>query len=78
MVVSRSPRHGFGVALGLLLVSISSSAVAQVALNNADGLLNEMTRRFQGAMAGWSAAILTVANGLFWSLATLSLVWMAM
>ena len=78
MVVTRRACYGYAVALGLLLVSISSSAVAQVALDNADGILNEMTRRFQMAMAGWSAAILTVANGLFWSLATLSLVWMGM
>jgi len=77
MVVTRRPRQTLGVALGLLLVSFSTSAPAQAALNTGDGVLNEMTRRFQIAMAGWSDAILTVASGMFWSLATISLVWMA-
>lgn len=63
-------------ALGLLLWA--DSAFAQVAsLESADGMINEIGRRFQGQLAQWGTTLHTAATRIFWFLALISLVWMA-
>lgn len=60
----------------LILVTWSNSSWAQASLDNADGMINEIGRRFQGQLAQWGVTIHAAATRIFWFLALVSLVWM--
>jgi type IV secretion system protein VirB6/type IV secretion system protein TrbL len=60
--------------MGLLLVLWWWPGEAQAAINSA-GLLDTALQNFQTSAAGWAAYITARASWLFWTLATISLVW---
>jgi P-type conjugative transfer protein TrbL len=60
--------------IGLLLVLWWCPGEAQAAINSA-GLLDTALQSFQTSAAGWAAYITARASWLFWTLATISLVW---
>jgi type IV secretion system protein TrbL len=59
------------VAFGLLA---SASSVAHAQIDNA-GVLDQALKRYRDAAQGWQDAAHGAASSLFWSLATISLVW---
>ena len=60
--------------IGLLLVLWWWPGEAQAAINSA-GLLDTALQNFQTSAAGWATYITARASWLFWTLATISLVW---
>ena len=60
--------------IGLLLTLWWWPGEAQAAINSA-GLLDTALQNFQTSAAGWAAYITARASWLFWTLATISLVW---
>jgi type IV secretion system protein VirB6/type IV secretion system protein TrbL len=60
--------------IGLLLVLRWWPGEAQAAINSA-GLLDTALQNFQTSAAGWATYIIARASWLFWTLATISLVW---
>ncbi len=60
--------------MGLLLVLWWWPGEAQAAINSA-GLLDTALQNFQTSAAGWATYITARASWLFWTLATISLVW---
>ena len=60
--------------IGLLLVLWWWPGEVQAAINSA-GLLDTALQNFQTSAAGWAAYITARASWLFWTLATISLVW---
>ena len=61
-------------AIGLLLALLCRPDEAQAAINST-GLLDTALQNFQTSAAGWATYITARASWLFWTLATISLVW---
>jgi type IV secretion system protein TrbL len=60
--------------IGVVLAVLCWSGEAQAAINSS-GLLDTALQSFQTSAAGWAAYITARASWLFWTLATISLVW---
>lgn len=60
--------------VGTVLASLCWSGEAHAAINSS-GLLDTALQSFQTSAAGWAAYITARASWLFWTLATISLVW---
>jgi len=60
--------------IGAVLAVLCWSGEAQAAINSS-GLLDTALQSFQTSAAGWAAYITARASWLFWTLATISLVW---
>ena len=58
--------------LGAFLAVLASSAFAGI---KSDGLLDDVTQKFFEQSSTWGFAISTYATWLFWTLATISMVW---
>lgn len=77
---SRAFRYAWASAFVATIVIVGLAvcpehAYAQVGLDNANSVLNTFYTQFQGALRGISDRITVVATRIFWSLATISLVW---
>jgi len=62
------------IALCLILIGVSFSLDSHAAINNA-GILDNVLTQYNNAASSWAVAITTRATWLFWTLATISMVW---
>ena len=62
------------ILIVLVAVSAIHSTDANASITNS-GLLDNVLTTYNAAAAGWSATITARATFLFWSLATISMVW---
>lgn len=58
-----------------LVILFAALLLSQTAVAETGGVLNEVTKEFMKASSGWASTISTYATWLFWTLATISLVW---
>lgn len=62
------------IRFAVLTVLVGTAGTAHAQVDNA-GVLDQALRRFREAAQGWQDASHSAATSLFWSLATISLVW---
>lgn len=58
-----------------LVILFATLLLSQTAAAETGGVLNDVTEEFMRASSGWASTISTYATWLFWTLATISLVW---